>query len=61
MLESMDESPNFMIICFLRGENALLWRNFNVMSLLHIFFHVFWKLLPLSLNFGGWNRFEGMM
>jgi hypothetical protein len=32
MHESIDESPFFMIICFLRGENAQLWRNFNGMS-----------------------------
>jgi hypothetical protein len=29
MHESIDESPNFMIICFLRGENA----NFGEISM----------------------------
>jgi hypothetical protein len=60
MHESIDESSNFMIICFLRGENAQLLRNFNVICSVHKFFHVFSKLLPQSLKFRGWNRFDGI-
>jgi hypothetical protein len=60
MHESIDESPNFTNICIFRGEDAYLWRNFNVICSVHTFFHIFSKLLPQSLNFRGWDRFDGI-
>jgi hypothetical protein len=56
MHESIDESPNFIF----RGENAYLWRNFNVICSVHTFCHIFSKLLPQSLKFRGWDRFDGI-
>jgi hypothetical protein len=60
MHESIDEGPNFTNICIFRGENAYLWRNFNVICRVHTFFHIFSKLLPQSLKFQGWDRFDGI-
>jgi hypothetical protein len=60
MHESIDESLNFTNICIFRGENAYLWRNFNVICSVHTFFHIFSKLLPQSLKFRGWDRFDGI-
>jgi hypothetical protein len=51
MQKSIDESPNFMIIGFFRGEIVELWRNFKVMFHNYTFFHVFWKLLSLEMQF----------
>jgi hypothetical protein len=48
------------IICIFRGENAYLWRNFNVICSVHTFFHNFSKLIPQSLKFRGWDRFDGI-
>jgi hypothetical protein len=53
MHESIDESPNFMIICFFGAKMS----NFGEISMrsassIHVF-HVFWKLLPQSLQFDG--------
>jgi hypothetical protein len=58
--ESIDEIPNFTNICIFRGENAYLWRNFNVICSDHTFFHIFSKLLPQSMKFRGWDRFDGI-
>jgi hypothetical protein len=60
MHESIDESPNFTNICIFRDENAYLWRDFNVICSVHPFFHIFSKLLPQSLKFRGWDRFDGI-
>jgi hypothetical protein len=61
MHESMDESTiiTTMYIHF-SWWNAYLWRNINVICRLLTFFHVFLKLLPQSLNFWGWYRFDGI-
>jgi hypothetical protein len=60
MHESIDESPNFTNICIFRGENAYLCGNFNVFCSVHTFSHIFSKLLPQSLKFRGWDRFDGI-
>jgi hypothetical protein len=59
MHEAIDESSNFTNICIIWGENAYLWRNFNVICSVHTFFYIF-SNLSQSLKFRGWNRFDGI-
>jgi hypothetical protein len=59
MHESTGESPNFTNICIFRGENAYLWRNFNVICSVHTFFHIFSKLLPEGRDTGK-NKMSSM-
>jgi hypothetical protein len=58
--ESINESPNyafFGVKTRIFGETR---RNFNVICSVHAFFHIFSKLLPQSLKFRGWDRFDGI-